>query len=181
MNYYLSLSENKRWKKKPNRRLKKERHGNAERTKYDRSIISNSWGTNSLNMNVVTTPISTPHSNRVKFSNVLPSCGFSKEKALKMKIIETFAWIIIYLFQKTSDERKTRTEGWRKGGTATPKRRNATEVSYQTHGVQIVLTWMWWPRPFQHPTQTEWNFRMFYHRADSLRKKHSMYLWNIKL
>ena len=91
MNYYLSLSENKRRKKKPNRRLKKERHGNAERTKYDRSIISNSWGTNSLNMNVVTTPISTPHSNRVKFSNVLPSCGFSTEKALKMKIIETFA------------------------------------------------------------------------------------------
>ena len=28
-------------------------------------IISNSWGTNSLNMNVVTTPTSTPHSNRV--------------------------------------------------------------------------------------------------------------------
>ena len=27
--------------------------------------ISNSWGTNSLNMNVVTTPTSTPHSNRV--------------------------------------------------------------------------------------------------------------------
>ena len=31
------------------------------------------------------------------------------------------------------------------------------------------------------PTQIECNFRMFYHRADSLRKKHSMYLWNIKL
>ena len=27
--------------------------------------ISNSWGTNSLKMNVVTTPTSTPHSNRV--------------------------------------------------------------------------------------------------------------------
>ena len=34
-------------------------------------IISNSWGKNSLNMNVVTTPTSTPHSNRVKFSNVM--------------------------------------------------------------------------------------------------------------
>ena len=28
-------------------------------------FISNSWGTNSLNMNIATTPSSTPHSNRV--------------------------------------------------------------------------------------------------------------------
>ena len=35
MNYYISLSVNK---KKPNRGLKKERHGNAEGAKYDRSI-----------------------------------------------------------------------------------------------------------------------------------------------
>ena len=48
--------------------------------------ISNSWGTNSLNINVVTTPTSTPHSNRVKFSNVLPSCGFSTEKALNVPL-----------------------------------------------------------------------------------------------
>ena len=43
--------------------------------------------------------------------------------------------------------------------------------TYQTRGVQIVLTWMWWTRPLQHPTQIECNFRMLYHRADSLRKK----------
>ena len=49
-------------------------------------IISNSWGTNSHNMNVVTTPTSTPHSNRMLFSNGLPSCGFSTEKALHVPL-----------------------------------------------------------------------------------------------
>ena len=34
-------------------------------TKSHLLYISNSWGTNSLKMNVVTTPTSTPHSNRV--------------------------------------------------------------------------------------------------------------------
>ena len=34
----------------------------------------------------------------------------------------------LYLFQKTSDERKSWTKGWRKRGTATPKGRNTTEV-----------------------------------------------------
>ena len=38
-----------------------------------------------------------------------------------------------------------------------------------------------YPRPLQHPTQIQCNFRMFYYRVDSLRKKHSIYLWNIKL
>ena len=55
----------------------------SEKFKYH---ISNSWGTNSLDMNVVTTPTSTPHLNRVKFSNVSPSCGFSTEKALNVSL-----------------------------------------------------------------------------------------------
>ena len=36
--------------------------------------ISNSRGTNGLKLNVVTTLLSAPHSNRVRCSDVLPSC-----------------------------------------------------------------------------------------------------------
>ena len=53
--------------------------------------------------------------------------------------------------------------------------------SYQTHVVQIVLTWISDHAHFNAPLKSSVIFEFFYHRADSLRKKHSMYFWNIKL